>query len=293
MEKNMLDHYPIYKTPAGEIKSKDAYDAVLKTWPVPYEELDVNTRFGLTHLIVCGPGNGRPLLLLHGQEASATMWFDNIQSLSRDFSVYAVDTIGDIGKSRLTLAPKNRADYAAWLLDVLNLLKLERVDLVGMSYGGFLALNFALANPNKVGRIALLAPGIPNFGPPTLRWASFGLPMLMTPSRFTVKRFLNGASQKGYLVQDLVQEQMMVAVPQLRNRNFMRPEFSDEELGKINFPCLLLIGDHEIMYDPVKALERARQLIPNLETAKIANAGHSVNSDQPEIVDEHILKFLK
>ena len=138
----------------------------------------------------------------------------------------------------------------------------------------------------------LLSPGIPNFGPPTFRWALYGFPMLMIPSRNTVKRFINGASIKGYSRQDLVQEQMMVAVPHLRNRNFMRPVFHDEELGQVSAPCLLLIGDHEIMYEPVKAAARACELIPNLTTKLVPNASHMLNSDQPEIVDDLILRFL-
>ncbi|MGA2505092.1 MAG: alpha/beta hydrolase [Anaerolineales bacterium] len=292
MKKNMPYKYSIYSTAAGETISMTAYDAALKNWPVAYEEVNVNTRFGLTHIVVSGPDSGRPVILLHGQEASATMWQYNVQNLSQGFKIYAVDTIGDIGKSQPIRLPDNRDEYAVWLLDVLDQLKLSGVDLVGISYGGFLAINFAIANPNRVERIALLAPGIPNFGPPTFLWARYGLPMLMAPSRFTIKRFINGASEKGFSTQDLVHIQMQAAVPQMRNRNFMRPAFLDEELGSIKNACLLMIGDHEIMYEPGKAMERGCQLIPNLETKLISHAGHFLNSDQPEIVDEQIVRFL-
>ena len=283
----------VFKTPSGETRSRNAYDLVLRSWPVAYEELFVNTHFGLTHIIACGPGNGQPLILLHGQEASATMWFYNIRDLSQTFRVFMVDTVGDIGKSQPTCLPENRAEYAAWLLDILDQLQLDKVDLLGISYGGFLALNFVIAHPERVNRVVLLAPGIPNFGPPTFQWASYGFPMLMAPSQITIRRFLSAASQKGYSAQDLVHEQMLVAVPQLRNRNFMRPVFLDEELRQINAPCLLMVGEQEIMYNPIKALERARQLIPNLITAMIGDAGHFLNSDQPEIVYALALIFIK
>jgi len=58
-------------------------------------------------------------------------------------------------------------------------------------------------------------------------------------------------------------------------------------------PTLLLIGDHEIMYEPRKAVQRARQLIPNLQAELVAGAGHMLNSDQPEIVNKRILQFLQ
>jgi pimeloyl-ACP methyl ester carboxylesterase len=288
----MPENYPVFKTPDARDRSVAAYDAALRTWPVSYEELNVQTRFGLTHLIACGPKSGSPLILLHGQEASATMWTYNIQALSTDRRVYAIDTIGDFGKSQPSRLPASRADYAAWLVDILDQLGLDAVDLVGISYGGFLALNLALAHPERVNRIVLLAPGIPNFGRPTLRWAFYGMPMLLFPSRATVKRFINGASRRGYSAQDPVHEQMAVGVPNLRHRFFLQPKFSEEELGQLKAPCLLLLGESEIMYAPIVAIQRACQLIPQLKTRLIPEAGHLVNSDQPEIVNQSIQAFL-
>jgi pimeloyl-ACP methyl ester carboxylesterase len=221
------------------------------------------------------------------------MWLDNVQALSQMYRVYAVDTPGDIGKSLPTRLPGRRQDYAIWLIDVIDQLQLNRVNLIGFSYGGFLAANFAIAYPHRVKRAALLAPGIPNFGPPTLSWAYYGMPMLLFPSRFMVKRFINAASVKGYTAGNPVQEQMLVSVPHLRERNFLKPSFSDQELRQVYTPCLLLLGNGEILYEPLKAAARACRLITNLETQIIPNAGHMLNSDQPEAVNDHLLKFLK
>ena len=95
----MTEPAAIFKTPQGEARSWAAYDAVLKKWPVPYESLSLNTRFGQTHYLVCGPEIGIPIILLHGQEASATMWLSNIETLSQTRRVFALDTVGDIGKA--------------------------------------------------------------------------------------------------------------------------------------------------------------------------------------------------
>jgi pimeloyl-ACP methyl ester carboxylesterase len=46
------------------------------------------------------------------------------------------------------------------------------------------------------------------------------------------------------------------------------------------------------MYEPKTALNRATRLIPNLQTGLIQNASHMLNSDQPEEVDDRVLKFL-
>jgi len=171
-------------------------------------------------------------------------------------------------------------------------LKIDKADLMGLSYGGFLATNFALAYPQRVNRLVLLAPGIPNFGSPTLQWANYGMPMMLLPSRVTVKRFINGISTKGYSREDPVFEQMIIGMMNMRHLSFMRPVFTDEELKRITMSILLLIGDHEIMYEPKKALDRATSLIPNIHAELIPNAGHMLNKDQPELVNKKVLEFL-
>ena len=288
----MIEQISLFKTTEGEIKNIAAYEAALAHWPVPYAELDLPTRFGATHLIVSGPVGARPIILLHGQNSCAISWIDNIVELSRDFRAYAVDTIGDMGKSKLIHLPSSREDYAQWLLEVLDHLKVEKADLIGISYGGFLAINFALASPERVNRIVLLAPGIPNFGSPTLQWANYGMPMLLMPSRFTVSRFINGVSMKGYSAEDPVHEQMIIGMMNMRKVSFMRPVFTNQELKQTRVPTLLLIGDHEKMYEPRKALDCAIGLIPNLKTELIPNASHILNRDQPEQINARILNFL-
>jgi pimeloyl-ACP methyl ester carboxylesterase len=293
MEVDVPSVTSVFRSPEAEAGSVEAYDAVLAHWPVPYAEQDLSTRFGPTHVVVSGQQEAMPLVLLHGQDSIATSWIHDVADLAQSFRISAVDTIGDMGKSRPTRLPGNRDDYAAWLLDVLDQLEIQRANLVGLSYGGFLALNFSLAHPARVEHLVLLAPGIPNFGPPTLRWASCGLPMLAMPSAFTVRRFIRGASTRGYSSTDPVHRQMIVGMTSLKHVSFMRPVFTDEELGQLRLPTLLLLGDHEVMYSPEQALARAGRLIPGLEGQIIANAGHMLNSDQPEIVDRLILDFLR
>src|SRR5512138_2112536 len=95
----------IYRSAEGEAVSVAAYDAVLARWPVPYQEQDIPTRFGSTHVIVSGSDAATPIVLLHGQDSSATCWVYNVEALSRRFRVIAVDTMGDFGKSRPTRLP--------------------------------------------------------------------------------------------------------------------------------------------------------------------------------------------
>ena len=54
-----MSHPSPFKTPEGEAKFRGAYDAALKLWPVSYDELDIPTRFGTTHVVTAGPQNAR------------------------------------------------------------------------------------------------------------------------------------------------------------------------------------------------------------------------------------------
>ena len=68
--------------------------------------------------------------------------------------------------------------------------------------------------------------------------------------------------------------------------------YTDEELNKIETPALLLIGAGEKIYNPKKAMDRAQRLMPNLTTEVIPNVGHTLNMEQPEIINQRILQFL-
>lgn len=283
----------IYKSPEGKAKCLAVYDAALARWPVPYEQLDVSTRFGSTHVIVSGPQGAPPLVLLHGNWATATMWSSAIADLSREHRTYAIDQIDDVGKSIPTSIPASRSDYAAWLLDVFDQLGLQQADVMGLSYGGFLAVNFALAAPDRVKRLILLCPGVPNFGPPTRKYAIHGMPLILFPTRLTGKWLIKGLSVKGYDPNDREAEQLIVGAMNLRSRIPFRPVFSDDEFASLKVPVLLLIGDHEVLYDAKSAVDRAQQLIPHIEAGIIVNAGHMLSTDQPEEVSERVLEFLR
>jgi hypothetical protein len=127
-----------FKTPEGEAMFLAAYDAVLKRWPVPFEELDIPTRFGMTHVVAAGPKNTPALVLLHGYMATSVMWAPNIADFSQDYRVYAIDVMGQPSKSMSDEPIGDAADYVAWLTATRDGLNLGRVSLLGMSFGGSL-----------------------------------------------------------------------------------------------------------------------------------------------------------
>src|SRR6185436_1545561 len=139
-----------FKTPEGAAAFLAAYDAAMTAWPVPRDEMDVPSRFGMTHVVASGPQDAPPLVLLHGYMATSTMWAPNVADFTKDYRVYAIDVMGQPSKSVPAEPIRSAADYAVWLSAVLDGLHLDRVCLAGQSYGGWLALNSAIATPGRL-----------------------------------------------------------------------------------------------------------------------------------------------
>ena len=287
----MKARLPIFRTPEGRTKYLAAYEAVLSLWKVPYDSIDLKTRYGPTHVNISGPGDGGPLILLHAAGLSSTVWFANIAGLSRRYRVFAVDTIGDAGKSVAEQIIKKRIDYAEWLRDVLDGLEIESGYLLGHSYGGWLTLNMALVYPDRLKRIVLLAPAASIYPMGFLTHIGLRLPKVrfFRPSAKSVFKMI---APKGTKFEEKFIH-MMEMVTQYCKPVMMYPTvYTNEELKQIELPALLLLGDKEKIYDPKKASERAQRLVPNLTAKIIPNAGHTLNMEQPETINRRIMAFL-
>jgi pimeloyl-ACP methyl ester carboxylesterase len=94
-----MSHTSAFRTPEGETAYLVAYDAAMKLWPVPYEDVEILTRFGTTHVVTSGPNDAPPLVLLHGYFVTLNMWLPNIADFSKNYRVYAIDVMGQPGKS--------------------------------------------------------------------------------------------------------------------------------------------------------------------------------------------------
>jgi len=287
-------HSSSFKTPEGKAKYIAAYHATLSLWSVPYESLEVTTRWGHTHIITCGPKDASPLVLLHGMHLSATMWYSNVADLSRNYRIYAVDTIGSISKSVAVHPLRSRADLAGWLNDVLDGLGITQTHMLGHSHGGWLALNFALSASERVKRLILLAP-VASLLPLVSQFWLRGIPAILFSRRSFITSFMKWMTVEGFVVNELFVEQFVLGVKNFRPLPQIRvfpTMFSDDELGQIKAHTMLLIGAEEVIYDPEAAVNRAKQLIQNIEAEVIPNASHGLPMEQPELVNERILGFL-
>jgi pimeloyl-ACP methyl ester carboxylesterase len=135
-----------------------AYDVAMRTWPEPRRELVVETDFGTVHVHHHGPTTGAPIVLLHGASGNSSNWYPQIATLGARHPVYAIDTIDDPGRSVAQRVVDGSVENAAWLGEVLAGLGLDDVHLVGLSYGGWLALNQAVYEPERLATVTVLDP---------------------------------------------------------------------------------------------------------------------------------------
>lgn len=282
---------PRFKSDVIQSRFDAAYAALVQRWPVPYQELDVPTRFGTTHVIASGRPDAPALILMSCMMGMALAWRPNVAALSEHFRVYAVDVPGQPNRSVLTRPIRNRHEQADWFVDLLQALKTPRASIVGNSYGGFLALNQAAVTPDRVDRLVLISP-VGGFANLSWRVVVRLLPMMVGLGGGTdtmMKATENGIP----LDPDWVSLVNLATGGGRMNMKFAPMALSDKELSRVSAPTLLLIGDHELLYRPAEMLELARRRMPALTGEVVPHANHVAAMSNAPYVNRRMVQFLR
>jgi pimeloyl-ACP methyl ester carboxylesterase len=291
-------HHPFRSVEAKQ-RYLRRYDARAQTWPVLSESRMVPTSYGPTFVRISGPTGGPPLVLLHGIGGSSLQWEPNIAALSDSYRTYAVDNIYDYGRSVYTRPITGPHDFIVWLDDLFDALELgENINLVGLSYGGWLASQYALEHPERLGGIVLLAPAA-TVMPIEPEWLARAA-LCVIPHRRLTESFLSwllpdmarGGDDDRAMLSGWV-EDSFVAMRSFKPKRMVNPTvLRDEELQSIMVPTLYLVGANERIYSAQEAVERLNTVAPHIETEIIPRAGHDLTYVQAELVNGRILEFL-
>jgi pimeloyl-ACP methyl ester carboxylesterase len=286
---------PIFVTEETRAKLMALYDEGLRRWPVPFETFFVDTRYGKTHVIACGDPASPPLVLTHPMGVGGFVWCSIIAALSQHRRAYALDTIGDVGKSELADAaryPKKGRDYSTWLDDVFIGLHLTTADIVAGSMGGWIAMNQAIHSPDHVRRLVLLGP----MGLPPWR-ATLGV---LGP--FTSQRLRPTEAKLDAIITRSLGEGQRVnreLRPWMRIMGYTKPRVGQpfhipaRRLRAIQAPTLIFLGGKDgLVGDAEAAAKRARRNITGCEIEVLPGAGHVMSVDEPDLVGNRIVEFL-
>ncbi|MGV0813314.1 alpha/beta hydrolase [Mycolicibacterium boenickei] len=268
------------------------YEAGMAARP-PFELFDVPTSFGTVRAYrFDGPGTGRPVVLLPGRNASTPMYKTNLQPLLQQRTVYGIDLLGEAGMSVQNRVIRGGPDQAHWLDEALAGLGLDGAHLLGVSMGGWTAVNCAAHRPGRiasvtlldpvftftgvtakaiVASVAMLAPGVPeNWRLRVMSWISGGADM----DAAATEAALISAGSKDFVLR--------TPPPKL---------FSDEQLRGLDVPVLALIAGRSVMLDPQRAVARGRELLPRGQVELWPDASHAINGEYPDEIAERAARL--
>jgi pimeloyl-ACP methyl ester carboxylesterase len=278
--------------------------------------LQINDEIRL-HVVLAGPADGKPVLLLHGFPEFWYGWRNQIMALAaKGYRVIAPDQRG----YNLSSAPKAVAAYALDHLsqDVIAILDhfgIEKVFLVGHDWGAAVAWTVALLHPERVEKLAIL-----NVPHPAVM-----LGTLSRSPRQMLKSWYIGFFQIPGLADWLMKLNNIEGVLKMLKASGKRDTFSAEDLseyrkaytnsggltGMINWyrapvwhqpkirgknqielPVLILWGKKDIALS-AKMAEDSLKLCKNGRLIFFENASHWVQHDEAEAITGELLKFLK
>ena len=300
MEKFVFkEHSPIghFISEKGKENFYTAYDEAMALLPSPKETKDIETGYGFVrvYLFTKEKNKGKePVLLLPGRSSSTPMWEPNLEGLMMGRPVYTIDLLGEPGMSNQSIPIKNQKDQARWLDEVINGLGLEKVHLIGVSIGGWTAMNLARYYPKNIASVSLLDP-VFVFAPISLKMIIASIPASVSfvPKfiREKMLRFIAGGvkADESEPIAKLIESGM-------RNYKLKLPspdQFSDEDLIKIELPIFALMAENSTMHNSKKAVEKGRNFVGNIKIKNCPNASHAINGEYPEMINEKILEFVE
>jgi pimeloyl-ACP methyl ester carboxylesterase len=288
-----IDDY-VFKRKQEKSKYIKAYNETLKLWKIPFQEENIKTSYGTAHVIISGPKNAEPLILLHGMDASSTMWYPNIKALSKNHRVYAIDFLMEPGKSVSCGETISKEETITWYNEIFKHYNLKKIKLVGASRGGWLATLLASQDNHIVSKMVLLSPAQTLENLDKMHKASSALMFKLFPNKKKLENTLNAFAFYPEKIHPIYKNQFFLANKFAKtNMSFIQMQpFSKEEIEKITIPVLIMIGDNDIV-NSQKSLEKGNELLPKGEMVTIENAGHFLTIDQPEVVNQKIIDFLE
>ena len=258
-------------------------------------------------------GQGPALLLLHGLGCDHTTWAPVIQTLARRYTVIAPDLLGH------GLSDKPRGDYsvggyANGMRDLLTVLGIDKVTVVGHSFGGGVAMQFAYQFPERTERMILVAPG--GMGPEVTRAIrAITLPgfnsvmgvVTLPGLRHLTTAYLRALCATGLAATRDLDEvaDIIDSFRDVKARTAIRHVVSavvdwrgqivtmaDRAYLTAAMPMCVIWGteDHVI---PVRHAGHAAEMAPGCTVEVIANAGHFPHKDHPQRFVKIVNDFIR
>jgi pimeloyl-ACP methyl ester carboxylesterase len=282
-----MKQHSIYRTAQGEAEIRALYDRQLAQLNIDTESRMVSTRFGLTHVLVAGPQDAPPLVLLQGGNTTNPITLAWVRTLLSKYQVYAPDTIGHPGKSApVRLSPKDNS-YGEWVADTLDGLGLPQAAFMAGSYGAGILLRAAAVVPERISKAIIMIPSGLVSIPMHTMFFELLIPLMLyqlAPSRKRLIRII-----RPMFVDEPISEMVLETTEAVFEHVNIEPEMprnvTREELARFTAPILVLAAEKDRLFPAQKVLARARQVFQNLVAAEIIK-------DSPHFIPERFLPAI-
>ena len=281
----------IYRSPEIKARFIEIYDEKMEEWPIPYEDLFLDTQYGVVHVIASGPVDAPPMLLLHASAVSGWSWKYNVAALSQDYRTYAVDLIVDAGKSELASVDhimKDGKDEADLYKEIMDKLGVEKAYVVGASEGGFIASYLAIYYPEMVEKLVLM-------GPMGYAGATQAIIRITLAQFFPLKPIQDStfswAFSDSTQLKDDYEEWFPMVMTGLNSVKVSPMPIPAEQRASLKVPVLFIFGERDNLVGDPQAATALVQDIRNVRV-EIVPAGHLMGGEVPEICNRLILDFF-
>ena len=238
-------------------------------------------------IVVLTAGKGEPLLFLHG--AGTFHGFDFAKPWAEKFRVLIPFHPG-FGESDDDPGMSEMQDYVMHYLELLDALKIDKVNLVGFSLGGFLAAKFATQHSHRVRRLALIGPaGLRDKAHPmidVLGTPPEQLPGMLVSNFEVIKKHLPAQPDLDFMADRYREATTVARLLWERPWDPKLPRY----LHRVKMPTLIVWGDEDQLI-PVQQAETWRKFIPSADIKVFKGAGHLVLDEKPEAV-QAVAHFL-
>ena len=266
-----MNKIKVFKSDEGRDKIRSYYNGILSFFL--YTQKYVDTSFGKTFVLEAGKPEYPALVLLHGSCSNSAMWLGDIPVLQNKFHVFAVDTLGEAGNSEENRLNIDSDEYTYWLSELMDKLGIDQSAIMGNSMGGWLALQFAAAFPNRTLSLVLIA-------------AAGIIPArqsFLEKTAAILKDTGSSVSVKDAIFSDAAVPKEVMEFMDLVMADFnpITSEFaslSDDEMSKLTMPVLMIAGKDDITTDTEKAAERLAKLVPQARIDLIEGSHVIVNT---------------
>ncbi len=220
------------------------------------------------------------------------MWGSNLPGLLAHRTVFAVDLLGEPGLSVQERQLRTAEDQAQWFDEMLAGLALTSPHLMGVSFGGWTATNYAVRRPGRVASLTLLDP-VMTFAPIPIRSMLMMLPMALPTVPEALRRRVLRWIAGGAEVDDSVPVAALIAsgTKDFVLRQPVPARFTASQLRALDVPVLALIAGRSVIHDATRAAATARNLLPRGQVELWPDASHAINGEYPEKITEMAAAF--